>query len=876
MNWPLVFGGKCCVRSRSVRKAYSLNIYFWLVVSALGVIDSAFIQTIQAFESEKNAVVTETNIRRLRETEFPATSVRELLSQSPTNTPSLVQITEVEAVPTDQGVEIILQTPLGEQLQVTNRSSGNNYIADIPNAQLRLADGDSFTFRSEKPVTGIAEITVTNFDANTVRVSIIGETALPTVELFDSDLGLIIGAIAPVPSAQQPPAEDEPIEILVTGEQDGYRVPNASVGTRTDTPLRDIPQSIQIIPQQVLQDRQARSIRDGLENVSGITAITTSGVTRQYFTARGFELYSGFLVNGIPDPTIAQDAGFVNLERLEILKGPASALYGDSGSSLGATVNFVTRQPLPNPFYEVSATIGSFDNYQGALDFSGPLNDSATVLYRLIAAYQSNETFVDFNETQTFSIAPSLSFSLGSRTDLVVEGDFYNLRRNGAYNGLPAIGTVISSPSGELRRSFNGTGPQDDTSIVNGRVGYRLDHQFNDNWELRNAFLYSFYADSADSPAILVDGLADDNRTLERFGTTGDIESSNYYLNTDLLGRFQTGTINHRLLFGFSLSRSTTTFDVEDVAAEPIDIFNPVFDQTVVLTGNSNFIESTTRDTLGIYLQDQITLAENLKLLLGGRIDIFEERKDNPLDNVETNQSDTAFSPRVGIVYQPIPPISLYAGFARSFTPTIGTSATGEAFEPGRGTQYEVGIRADINDRLYTNLAFYDLTRTNVTTTDPNDSRFSVQTGEQKSQGIELDISGEILPGWNIIGGYAYNNARVTEDNTIPVGNRLFGAPEHSFNLWTTYQIQQGNLQGLGFGLGFSYVGNTQANLANTIELPSFFRTDAAIFYERDRFRAALNFRNLFDVEYYIGRGSDTLIYAGEPFTVQGTVSWQF
>lgn len=163
-----------------------------------------------------------------------------------------------------------------------------------------------------------------------------------------------------------------------------------------------------------------------------------------------------------------------------------------------------------------------------------------------------------------------------------------------------------------------------------------------------------------------------------------------------------------------------------------------------------------------------------------------------------------------------------------------------------------------------------------MTTTDPNDSNFSIQTGKQRSRGIELDISGEILPGWNIIAGYAYNDARVTEDNTISVGNQLFGAPEHALNLWTTYRIRRGNLQGLGFGLGFNYVGSTQANLANTIELPSFFRTDAAIFYEREKFRAAVNFRNLFNVEYFIGRGSDVFVYAGEPFTVQGTVSWRF
>lgn len=187
-------------------------------------------------------------------------------------------------------------------------------------------------------------------------------------------------------------------------------------------------------------------------------------------------------------------------------------------------------------------------------------------------------------------------------------------------------------------------------------------------------------------------------------------------------------------------------------------------------------------------------------------------------------------------------------------------------------------MKADINDQLSANLALYDLTRSNVTTPDPDNPGFSVQTGKQRSRGVEVDISGEILPGWNIIGGYAYTDARITEDNDPTIeGNQRFSAPEHSFNLWTTYRIQDGDLQGLGFGLGFFYTGERWADNANTVELPSFFRTDAAIFYEREQFRAALNFRNIFDVENYTSDyGSSTFVNRGAPFTFLGTISWQF
>ena len=241
-----------------------------------------------------------------------------------------------------------------------------------------------------------------------------------------------------------------------------------------------------------------------------------------------------------------------------------------------------------------------------------------------------------------------------------------------------------------------------------------------------------------------------------------------------------------------------------------------------------------------------------------------------------TEISDTVFSPRVGIVYQPIEPISLYAGYSRAFVPVGGSEFGGDAFIPERGTQYEVGVKAEINDRPSATLAFFDLTRSNVVTADPDNPTFSIQTGEQNSRGIELDLSGEILPGWNIAAGYAYINARITEDNTFDEGNRLNNALEHTLGFWTSYEIQAGDLEGLGAGLGLFYIGERQGGLANTFTLPSYWRTDASIFYRRDNLRAALSVKNLFDVEFYEAAVSDLRVFPGEPLVVQGTISWQF
>jgi iron complex outermembrane recepter protein len=253
------------------------------------------------------------------------------------------------------------------------------FSADIPNAQLQLPSGEAFTFRSENPVTDINEITVTNLDANTIRVTVTGEAGMPSIELFDSDEGLIfaVASTQVATQSEQPqeqptseiPPQDDTIELVVTGVQDGYRVQDTSVGTRTDTPLRDIPQSIQVVPRQVIQDTQARNITQALENVPGL--IAQGGVaanTRDYFTARGFEQYDA-LVNGLQDHHITSDGNIFNVERIEVLRGPASVLYGDSGNgSVGALINYVTRRPLSTPLFEVEASVGNYGFYQGTID----------------------------------------------------------------------------------------------------------------------------------------------------------------------------------------------------------------------------------------------------------------------------------------------------------------------------------------------------------------------------------------------------------------------------------------------------------------------------------------------------------------------------
>ncbi|MEH2084027.1 MAG: TonB-dependent siderophore receptor [Nostoc sp.] len=849
---------------------------------------------------------TSSRIRQLSEVERPSTSAQ-MLVQSPTpSNPSnlggeVVPITSVKANPTSKGVEVILETPRGDQLQVTNRSTGNNFIVDVAGGQLRLPSGEAFTFRSDKPIEGITEITVTNLDANTVRVTVVGVAVLPTVELFDDNAGLVF-AVASTATATQPPQQpsqtpqaqppenqtqpkpstgDEPIELVVTGEQDSYRTTDGSTATKTDTPLRDIPQSIQVIPQQVLQDQQVTNLQEALRNVPGVSQGTNpSGRgTFDLPVIRGFNAGGDILRNGLKDPT-NQYIGFeaAGLERIDVLKGPASVLYGQG--SLGGVVNYVTKQPLREPYYSLEASAGNFNLYRGAIDFSGPLNDSKTVLYRLNAAALTTESFLDFYDEQKYFVAPVFSWQISDRTKLTLQTEYLTRQRDFGQVGLPAVGTVLSNPNGKIRRDLNIAGPNTGDNLRAIRVGYDLEHRFSENWQIRSAFGASLINRDRDKGIFFATALAPDNRTLSR-NYQKEYYDDETFFNSDtyVVGKFATGSIQHQIVAGFNLTRSQSDYINIQRSAAPIDLFNPVYNETLGAVNRTLDVFQLI-DRLGVYVQDQVSLAENLKLLLGLRFDTSKQTIENRVANTKQEQSDDAFSPRVGIVYQPVPPISLYASYSRAFNPVVGNSFDGNQFQPERGTQYEVGVKADLNDRLSATLAFYELTRSNVSITDSRPGvppGFSIQTGEQRSRGIELNIAGEVLSGWNIIAGYAYTDAEITEDNNISlVGNQLNNVPKHSLNFWTTYQIQSGNLQGLGFSLGFFFVGTQQGDLANTFELPSYLTTDAAIFYKREQFRAALNFKNLFNVDYFQSGGSRVSVYPGEPFTVQGTISWQF
>lgn len=802
--------------------------------------------------------------------------------------PVLAQVTQITAVqlqPKSDGVDLILESTSRQPLRVFTTRYRQTLIADIVNAQLPAGKA----FRQDNPIATIAAVTVSPLGNNSVRVTIVGKAGLPTAQIVQNAPGLVLSVTAPATTATTPPPPTDPTpqtetppvaqsidrtedtneeEVVVTGDRaPSYRVPTAATATKTDTPLRDIPQSIQVVPRQVIQEQQVTRIGDAVRNVSGVTVLQGYGGSTDNYTIRGLAASSN-LRNGFRDDGFLTFTDPANIERVEVLKGPASVLYGQFEP--GGVVNYVTKKPLSNPYYAGELQIGSYSFYRPSIDLSGPLTPDKSLLYRLNLAYENAGSFRDFVNSEVFVAAPVLTYKIGEATSLTLEYEYVNIDRT-FDRGFPAEREIFNLPISR----FLGE-PSDSYRLTGNKPSLTVEHRFSPTLRLRSAFTAQIFDAERSNAQARNFRLQPDRRTLRRRYTVSEEKAEDYGLQTDLIGNFNTGSVKHEVLVGFELSRNSADGVLRRTEFTPIDIFNPVYGSPIPTNLNTVFDSDRRSDNLGIYLQDQIALLPNLKLLVGGRFDFVDFKSEDRLADTTTSRNYNVFSPRVGLVYQPIQPISLYASFSRSFKPNIAAvTSSGELLEPEKGTQYEVGVKGELlGGRLSATLAAYNITKTNVATTDPNDLDFSIAAGEIKSRGVELDIVGRIAPGWNVIASYAYNNAFVSEDNTLPEGSRLVNAPQHSASLWTTYEIQSGGLKGLGFGGGLFFVGDREAELPNSISLPSFVRGDATVFYRRDNYRAALNFKNLFGTRYYESQG--TLVYPAAPFTVVGSLSVEF
>ncbi|MFV3381109.1 TonB-dependent siderophore receptor [Pseudomonas sp. NY15354] len=699
----------------------------------------------------------------------------------------------------------------------------------------------------------------------------------------------LIPAISPVALAESQasaPLELQAVNIDAASDLEradgpviGYKATRSASATRTDTALHETPQSISVVPKDVLQDTAATRLQDGLDYAGGVgRANNFGGQGLTTFTVRGFttgEFYrNGFPINrGYPN---APDANTV--ERLEVLRGPATSLYGRGDP--GGTFNVVSKQPLAEP----KVTLGSqFDDqgmHRATLDTTGPLDEEGRLAYRLNVLGEGGETFRDDVQTERYDVAPVLSWQLNDTTRIVFEGDF--MRNNHPLDrGL----TRFANQRDNASRDTNVWEKGSDNLLHNDNnmAQVRFEHQLNDDWTLGGGM--QWLDGTLQGNAVEANALQPDGRTLGRNFNYRKLEWSDRDYQLNLTGHFDTAGFAHTLLTGVEYEdydyQSFIRRSAGGADAYPIDLFDPVLGQPRPALTRTTTDDKENLKTWAAFVQDQVALTDRLKALAGLRFERFEHQYDNYLPgSTDWTAADNAVTPRLGLMYDLTDTVAIYANTARSFKPNSGASQQGQGFDPEKGKSYELGVKWEALDRqLSVDAAIYHIVKENVLANDPLDptGTYKIAAGEVRSRGLDINVAGNLTPEWRVIGGYAYVDAEVTKDTSLPNGTRLANIPRNSFSLLNTYEFQDGGLKGLGLGMGVKYVDDRAGQTATqTYTMEQYTVVDLLSFYQvNEHVRLNLDLKNLFNKEYDEG-AFNSYVYPGAPRTVQAGVSYTF
>lgn len=697
----------------------------------------------------------------------------------------------------------------------------------------------------------------------------------------------LINAVAPFALAEPAaPLELQAVNIDAASELEradgpviGYRATRSASATRTDTALHETPQSVSVVPKDVLEDTAATRLQDGLDYAGGVgRANNFGGQGLTTFTVRGFttgEFYrNGFPINrGYPN---APDANTV--ERLEVLRGPATSLYGRGDP--GGTFNAVSKQPLAEP----KVTLGSqFDDqgmHRATLDATGPLSDDGRLAYRLNLLGEGGETFRDDVETERYDVAPVLSWQVNDTTRIVFEGDF--MRNNHPLDrGLTRLPTQRGTASRDTNIWEKGT----DNLLHNDNnmAQLRFEHQLNDDWTLGGGM--QWLDGTLKGNAVEANKLQADGHTLGRNFNYRKLEWTDRDYQLNLTGHFDTAGFAHTLLTGIEYE----DYDYQSIIRRsaggetdyPIDIFDPVLGQPRPALTRTTTNDKENLKTWAAFIQDQVALTERLKVLAGLRFERFEHRYNDYREGAaDWTAADNAVTPRLGVIYDLTDTVAVYANTARSFKPNSGASRQGQGFDPEKGKSYELGVKWEVLDRqLSVDAAIYHIVKENVLANDPQDptGTYKVAAGEVRSRGLDITVAGNITPEWRMIGGYAYVDAEVTKDTSLPDGTRLANIPRNSFSLLNTYEFQDGLAKGLGLGMGVKYIDDRAGQTAaTTYTMQQYTVVDLLAFYQvNEHVRLNLDLKNLFNKEYDEG-AFNNYVYPGAPRTVQAGVSYTF
>jgi len=714
-----------------------------------------------------------------------------------------------------------------------------------------------------------------------------------------------VAAMGPAVAQEAGTAILAPVTVMGNGSAFdptvGYVATETVTATKTDTPIIEIPQSISVITQDQIREQGATSLNQVLRYTSGVAPETRgSAATRlDQFTVRGFQattFLDGLRVFGSRDALPQVDA--YRLERVDVLKGPSSVMFGQGGP--GGLVNQVSKRPLSERLREVELQVGNFDYRRANFDFSGPLDQSGSLLYRLTGSGYMSDGQIDHVKERRYFIAPAVTWrNADTRITLLA-----NLQRDphmGSYGGVPALRTVMKAPDGrQLKPSFyDGDKGFEKSDRRHASIGYQAEHRFNDTLTVRSNARYlhaeGIYRSVYSIQGNTATGYLDPGMTLlnrSKYGT--NVEMDTFSIDNHAQANFRTGLLAHTVLAGFDFShQDSDTRGSLATAAPPLNVFNPDYRQDI---GDLTWYSQANQRQYqtGVYLQDQVKI-DRLSILMGGRYDWSRTVGETTLlaNNAQSSSASRAeaFTWRGGLIYNFDNGIAPYFSYSESFEPQSGTDRSGSPFDPLQGQQYEVGVKYQpVGTNALFTAAVFDIRRKNLLTPIPDcqGANCQEQTGEVKTQGLELEARAEPLKGLSLIGNYSYIDNVYTKDNATAnrpslEGKSVYGVPVHQASAWGRYQLQSGPLAGVGLAAGVRYLGTSQGGSQNNFRVPAVTLVDAAIDYDMGRANAALkgmnvalNVSNLFDKTYVASCFSDVSCWYGYQRSIKASLRYRW
>ncbi|MBQ4922856.1 MULTISPECIES: ferrichrome porin FhuA [Citrobacter] len=633
----------------------------------------------------------------------------------------------------------------------------------------------------------------------------------------------------------------------------------SATATKTDTPIEKTPQSVSVVTREEMDMHQPGSVKEALAYTPG-AAVSTRGASSTYdfVIIRGFytpgptpnnyldgvKLQGDYYSSAVVDPYM--------LERVELMRGPTSVLYGKSNP--GGLISMVSKSPTSEPLKEIQFKMGSDNLFQTGFDFSDSLDDDGVYSYRLTGLARSNDEQQDFAKQKRYAIAPVFSWKPDDRTNLTLRANIQNEPSTGYYGWLPKQGTVDPLPDGSrLPVSFTDYAPNNTYSRYERMVGYSFEHSFDDTFTVRQNLRYSQIKTSQQS----VYGFGAVGNQLTRQIIVADERYNDFGVDTQLESKFATGDVGHTLLTGVDYSRLRNDIDNAYGSAPPLDMNNPVYED--VDFPDAKPFQLNTQHQTGVYVQDQLEWNKWVATL-GGRYDWSQQATTIRSSNQKVERNDEQFTWRGGINYLFDNGITPYFSYSESFEPNpskawAATPADNVAYAPSKGKQYEAGVKYVPKDLpVVVTAAVYELTKTNNLTTDPLNPFAQVPAGEIRSRGVELEAKAAVNANINLTASYTYTDAEYTEDTTLK-GKTPVQVPKNMASLWGDYTFYEGPLSGLTLGTGGRYVGSSYGDPKNTFKVGSSTVMDAVVKYDLARLgmagsSVAVNVTNLFDREY--------------------------